>query len=215
MRRGTGTPSPSHFPHSLSPTASRPRSMHSVRTDVRHGRESKARARTDVLADGSVVGQVELATVPAMPPFLSRGCSPRPISTGGRRRRHGRTGTTALMWPSRLGSPRAEPISPVDARGLTGARAAFPSVHRCWCSPAADGRGRSRLPPWPRCHEPPQLTPPVQANALGSRDAGQSVHRRRRPPLARGRAGPVSSPARPSVRKKAVSLSLCNSSVYA
>jgi hypothetical protein len=172
------------FPHSLSPTTSHPRSMHSARMDVRHGRESKARARTNVLADGSVVGQVELATVPAMPHFLSRGCSPRPISTGGRRRRHGRTGTVALMWPSRLGSPRAEPIGPMDARGLTGARAAFPSVHRCRCSPVADGRGRSRLPPWPRGHEPPQLTPPAQADTLGSRDAGQPVHCRHRPPLA-------------------------------
>jgi hypothetical protein len=33
--------------------------------------------------------------------------------------------TTALMWPSHLGSPRAEPIGPMDMCGLTGARAAF------------------------------------------------------------------------------------------
>jgi hypothetical protein len=78
------------------------------------------------LVDGLVVGQVELATVPALPLFLSRVCSSRPISTSGRYRQHGHTGTAALMWPSHLGSPQAELIGPMDACGLTGARVALP-----------------------------------------------------------------------------------------
>jgi hypothetical protein len=91
--------------HSLSLPASRSLYSRSARTDVRHGRASKARVRTNVLVDGSVVGQVELTTVPALPPSLLCLCSSRPISTGGRCRRHGHSNAADLAWPSHLKPP--------------------------------------------------------------------------------------------------------------
>jgi hypothetical protein len=130
--------------HSLSLPASHPRCLRSARTDIRHGRASRAHVHAAVLADGSVVGQAEHTTVSASPPFLPHVCLSWPISTRGRRRRHGHSNAADLTWPSHLKQHWAEPVRPIGACRPTGARAALllgpqPSV--------LAGRGWSRSQP--------------------------------------------------------------------
>jgi hypothetical protein len=84
---------------------------------------------------------------------------------------------------SHLGLSQLDPWVRVDTPVLM---LPFSLARRRRCSPTVDGRGRSRLHPWPRGHGSPQPTLQVHTDAPRSREAGQPFHRRRRLLLARG-----------------------------
>jgi hypothetical protein len=89
----------------------------------------------------------------------------------------------------------------------------FSLAHRRRCSPAAVGRGCSRPHTWSGGHGPLRSMPQAHADASFNHEAGQPIHRRCRPLLARGRSLPAAVLCFPRHPKKTsaplLSLSFC------